>query len=361
MFVPQAAGRDMAEPDTKDLDALLGALNRSAERLQTLWFTFLGITIYFAVAALTTTHRMLLLNEEMSLPVVNMKVKLLPFYVIAPLFYVIIHFYALMMLVLLARTTAPFEGRLVSAFPREADQERYRSRAENALFLQMLIGPKPERSGINGNLLATIALVTLAIAPVAVLALMQLTFLPYHSLAITWWHRLCVCVDFALVVTLWLSYRDERGATRLLPPVFRKDRPADWRWQTCCHATGLFAVVWLSLWEGRWAGEDWIGRKDFTAKANGLVFGAFPDRLQLSNEIIVGEKLLAEKKKELRSRGGTGFVPTRNFDDRDFQAAVLRGADLRGVALGELLDKPTTLNGADLQRRSCRARFSIAH
>jgi len=51
----------MAQPDTKELDALLASLNRSAERLQTLWFTFLTITIYFAITALTTTHRMLLL------------------------------------------------------------------------------------------------------------------------------------------------------------------------------------------------------------------------------------------------------------------------------------------------------------
>ena len=32
--------------DTKELDALASALNRSAERLQTLWFTFLAVTLY---------------------------------------------------------------------------------------------------------------------------------------------------------------------------------------------------------------------------------------------------------------------------------------------------------------------------
>jgi hypothetical protein len=30
------------EPDTKNLDALLASLNASAERFQTLWFSFLG-------------------------------------------------------------------------------------------------------------------------------------------------------------------------------------------------------------------------------------------------------------------------------------------------------------------------------
>ena len=97
----------MAEPDTKqdtkDLDALLDSLNGSAERFQTLWFSFLGLTLYFAIAALATTHRNLLLGEPQTLPILNIKVELLPFYVIAPLLYLVFHFYLLMMLALLAR------------------------------------------------------------------------------------------------------------------------------------------------------------------------------------------------------------------------------------------------------------------
>ena len=76
-------------PDTKNLDALLGSLNGSAERFQTLWFSFLGLTLYFAIAALATTHRNLLLGEPQILPILNIKVELLPFYVIAPLLYLV--------------------------------------------------------------------------------------------------------------------------------------------------------------------------------------------------------------------------------------------------------------------------------
>jgi hypothetical protein len=45
----------------EEIDALAAAMGRSAERLQTLWFTFLAVTLYFAISAFTTTHRMLLL------------------------------------------------------------------------------------------------------------------------------------------------------------------------------------------------------------------------------------------------------------------------------------------------------------
>jgi hypothetical protein len=89
-------GPPSPEPDTKKLDALLASLNGSAERFQTLWFSFLGLTLYLAIAALATTHRDLLLNNPQTLPILNIKVELLPFYRIAPLLYLVFHFYLLM-------------------------------------------------------------------------------------------------------------------------------------------------------------------------------------------------------------------------------------------------------------------------
>ena len=342
-------GMAVAQADTKDLDALLAALNRSAERLQTLWFTFLFITMYFAITALTTTHRMLLLNTPQKLPVIGMEVPLLPFYVIAPMFYVVIHFYVLMMLVLLARTTQPFEEKLREAFPVAADRERYRARSENALFLQMLIGPEPERKGFNGRMLAIIALITLALAPLVVLLLMQMMFLPYHSFRITWLHRATILLDFVLVVTLWTSYRYHFGQTQLTPLFLRREKPLGWAVQSVAHVLGFLLLAWASLWEGRWAGEDSIASRNYAATANGVMFGLFPDRLRLVDEIVVGEKLLEEKKKEMASRGDSEFIPTFIFDGRDLQAAVLSGADLRGVALRLARLQGADLKGASLQ------------
>src|ERR1700729_1895203 len=121
-------GPPSPEPDTKKLDALLASLNGSAERFQTLWFSFLGLTLYLAITALTTTHRMLLLGEPHPLPILNIKVELLPFYVIALLLYLVLHFYVITMLSLLVRTAAPFEQQLWKTLPIEADRELYRAR-----------------------------------------------------------------------------------------------------------------------------------------------------------------------------------------------------------------------------------------
>ena len=338
----------MAEPDTKELDALLDSLNGSAERFQTLWFSFLGLTVYFAIAALATTHRNLLLGEPQILPILNIKVELLAFYVIAPLLYLVFHFYVLMMLMLLARTAASFEQQLRTTLPGDAKQEKYRARADNALFLQLLIGMKEERAGVNSYLLAAIALITIVIAPLATLILIQMMFLPYHSFAITWWHRALVIVDLGIVLVMWRRFFHDSSNPLLL---FR-----DWpRLRECLSFAAslalLYVVLWLSLGEGRWAGEDRVLRADLAASEKGVVFGLFPDRLILRNEVIVGEKPLRDTKKETPPRGA-GFlhtrsldgIPTLQFEGRDLQAAILVGADLRGVSLNE-----TNMRGAQLQ------------
>jgi hypothetical protein len=353
----------IAEPDTKELDALLASLNGSAERFQTLWFSFLGLTLYLAITALTTTHRMLLLGEPQTLPILNIKVELLPFYVIAPLLYLVFHFYVITMLALLVRTAAPFEQQLWKTLPIEADRELYRARVENALFLQLQVGQKPEKTGFNGYLLASSAFFTIVLAPLATLILMQMQFLPYHSLRITWWHRIMVFADlFLLTVIVILNFRMRRRYLRfsqISGPLFGfagRDRSRNL--VALIAALGVIvAVPWLSLWEGRWARENYIGRTDLAADY-GIVLGLFKDRLILSNEIIVGEKPLAEVKKEMASRGGD-FVPTILFDDRDLQSADLRGADLRGVALDRAhmqgVDlEDARLDGARLTEAECR-------
>ncbi len=323
------------EPDTKKLDALLASLNGSAERFQTLWFSFLGLTLYLAIAALATTHRNLLLGEPQILPILNIKVELLPFYVIAPLLYLVFHFYLLMMLALLARTAAEFDKQLRTTLPGKPEQERYRAQVGNALFLQLLVGmegerTEGERTGVNALLMGLIALITVVLAPLATLLLMQMMFLPYHSLPITWWHRLIVVTDLALILVLWRRYFGPR-VTDLQPSMLSKyERRRQSLRQFAQFALVAFAF-WLTFWEGRWAGEEpnlaewrffwkWgtnglLFIEDSpevlipASTANGMLFGLFPDRLKLASATIVGEERLEKTKKEIASRNGD-FVPT---------------------------------------------------
>jgi hypothetical protein len=185
----EEAKPDDGAPDTKEAEAFVDALNHSAERVQTLWFSFLTFMLYLAIATGTTTHRMLFLEEPLNLPVLNIKLPLLGFYILTPIIFVIIHFYMLLNLVLLARTAKSFEDALTRAIREDGEaREAFRMRIENTLFVQLL-GGRLEREGCNARLLSLMALITLALAPVAVLLMFEVMFLPYHSEKITWLHR----------------------------------------------------------------------------------------------------------------------------------------------------------------------------
>jgi uncharacterized protein YjbI with pentapeptide repeats len=345
----------------------------SADRFQTLWFSFLGLTLYLAIAALATTHRNLLLGEPQVLPILNIKVELLPFYVIAPLLYLVFHFYLLMVLALLARTAAEFDKQLRTTLAGEPERERYRAQVGNALFLQLLVGMKGERTGVNALLMGLIALITVVLAPLATLVLMQMMFLPYHHLRITWWHRAIVVADLVLIVVMTCRCFFPRGlrkAPLVLGALSRKPRWATAMAFCVLLAVGLFLVTsWLSFQQGRWAGEpspssftqwaQWMEgtpatlpdvNPDYSATEDGVVFHLFPDRLKLTEETIVGKEKWDKAKGEIDSRrgakqtlNGSDFVPTINLGARDLQAAVFTGTDLRGVSL-----TGATMRGANL-------------
>ena len=113
----------------------------------------------------------------------------MPFYVIAPLLYLVFHFYLLMMLVLLARTAAEFEKQL-RGDARRTKRSGTLPGAGRECALPAIAGRDERRAGwLQRLLLASIALITIVLAPLATLILMQMMFLPYHSFGITWWHR----------------------------------------------------------------------------------------------------------------------------------------------------------------------------
>jgi hypothetical protein len=112
---------------------LASALNHSAERAQTLWFSFLAFMLYLWVATNTTTHRMLFLQSG-DLPVFNISLPLLPYYILTQVAFVLFHFYVLLNLVLLARKAKSFGDELERALP-EDDEARDAAKALAAAFL----------------------------------------------------------------------------------------------------------------------------------------------------------------------------------------------------------------------------------
>jgi uncharacterized protein YjbI with pentapeptide repeats len=329
---------DDGEPDTKEAEALASALNHSAERVQTLWFSFLTFMLYLAIATGTTTHRMLFLEEQLNLPVLNIKLPLLGFYVLTPIIFVVFHFYMLLNLVLLARTARSLEDALVRAFPEDGECEAFRMRIENTLFAQLLAGGRLEREGFNAKFLSLMALITLALAPVALMLMLEIKFLPYHSEWITWLHRFLLLADIALVWTLWPGYRRQAGE-HLWPKRSWWLVPAG-----ALSAAALAYAVMVATFPDeqmyvateRWRGET--GRKtrlDVITPIN---------TLNLRGEDLINDAKLADiLKKNDSSTDVPRWVATLSLAGRDLTGANLEDADVRHVDFSD-----ATLNRAIL-------------
>ena len=329
------------KPGTDDVEALAAALNHSAERVQNLWFSFLIFMVYLAIATGTTTHRMLFLESPLNLPVLNISLPLLGFYILTPIIFVVFHFYMLLILVLLARTAKSFEDALAVPFPKDGEaREAFRMRIENTLFVQLLVGGRLEREGINAKLLSLMALITLALAPVALLLMIEIKFLPYHSEWITWLHRGLLALDLALVWTLWPGYRSgwgvrlwpKRGwwlvvpgmgsAAALVYAVLVATFP-DERMYSATNLNSGFDRYWYLSWSNptnRDRKPDWY---DSYAPAN---------TLDLHGEDLIDEAKLAHIiEKNESSTDAHRWVAALSLKKRD-----LTGANLRALTFGML-------------------------
>ncbi len=340
-------------PDTNEAEALAAALNHSAERVQTLWFSFLTFMVYLAIAAGTTTHRMLFLESPLNLPVLNIALPLLGFYILAPIIFVVFHFYMLLNLVLLARTAKSFEDSLARSFPEDGEaRENFRMRIENTLFVQLLVGGRLEREGINAKLLSLMALITLAVAPVALLLYLQIKFLPYHSEWITWLHRGLLAADLVLVWTLWPGYQCGWGE-RLWPKAsLRLALPG------ILSAVALAYAVLVATFpdEHMYLTTNWLHGKSnrvFTGELNWrdrpVWYGwiAPVNNLDLHGEDLIDDAKLAHIIEKNKSEtGGNRWEPILLLAKRDLTEADLSDTDIRQVGFSGTIFNRANLNGA---------------
>jgi len=340
MFYEMAeAAKSGDGPDTEEAEALAGALNHSAERVQSLWFSFLTFMVYLAIATGTTTHRMLFLESPLNLPVLNIALPLLGFYILTPIIFVIFHFYMLLNLVLLARTAKSFEDSLVCAFPDGGEpRETFRMRIENTLFVQLLVGGRLEREGINAKLLSLMALITLAVAPVALLLMIQIKFLPYHSEWITWLHRSLLALDFVLVWTLWPGYRNGWGV-RLWPK-------ASW-WRTVLGVLSAVALAYAVM-VATFPDEHMYLATNLRSgeKPNWYDSIAPINTLDLNAEDLIDDAKLAHiTEKNESSTNARRWAATLPLAGRDLTGADLSSTDVRHVNLtGAILNRAKLSN-----------------
>jgi uncharacterized protein YjbI with pentapeptide repeats len=200
---PRKASPAAAKAD--DLEAIKKVVDDAASVSGGLWLSYLFVLFYLAIAAGAVTHADLFLENSVKLPFLNIELPLLTFFFLAPILFVIVHAYALVRLVMLTEKAKRYHEALHDPERHISDamRENLQWQLPSNIFIQFLAGPSDIRRGLFGWSLRAIAWTTLVIAPVLLLLMMQVQFLPFHSLLITWTHRLAMIADLILIRWLW--------------------------------------------------------------------------------------------------------------------------------------------------------------
>ncbi len=210
--------------------SLLEAVNRSSDTAHTAWLIFLGIMAYLMVAVAGVTHQDFLVEKPVSLPILQVDIQLTQFFQFAPVLLVLLHLGVVAQLVLVARKTLEFDKaiRLLETSPRRTHPLRLE--LHNFFFVQGIAGS--QRSAIMGGFLHGMSWLTLVILPVVLLLYIQVVFLPYHSVPITWTHRIALLFDVAILVLIGVFL--SRAETSFFQ--------AFWR-TTASHPVGVFITA----------------------------------------------------------------------------------------------------------------------
>lgn len=182
---------------------LLEAVNRASDAAGSAWLIHLALAAYFIVALAGVSHKDLLLNSPIDLPLLGISVALDRFFLFAPPLFILIHIGMMLQHVVLTRKIYAFLGVV------EREERRMRSASDavqvyplryelgSNFFTQFLASPP--QSAILTFMQQLIVWVTLVLLAAVVLLYFQIAFLPFHDIGLTWAHRIYVLTDLVLV------------------------------------------------------------------------------------------------------------------------------------------------------------------
>ncbi len=176
-------------------ERLLQNANEAARHALRVYLVFLLICAYVFIIIGSTTDEQLLRVSRVSLPLLDVGIPILAFYILTPWIVVLLHFNLLLQLYLLASKLHLFDSALGSITPA-TKQDEFREHLFPFIFSHMLVGYHHGR--LAHWLLKLAIYVTVVLLPLALLAAAQTRFLPYHSEPITWLHRAAVGLSESL-------------------------------------------------------------------------------------------------------------------------------------------------------------------
>ncbi len=291
--------------------------------------TFMLACLYAGITVASTTHKMLLLGASLPLPILNVPIPLVGFYLVAPLVVFSLHAHLLLQNHVLGRrlrdprTEALGDDKDFFLFPA-LPVLRHALKSEEVWVSRFV------REGLFA---------IHVVLPLSVLCLTQYKFLPYHDPWVTFWHQFLITADLA---ALWyfLGWLPSRSSTRRWWSI-------NWRWGAVL-ATGLvvlysfvLAIVpgtWIEVWTGKHWLADWLPRNLKLPRETLIVDWPEP-------ELLAAAETTGEDRDEAFFRHAVGAdLAGRDLRGANFEWAKLFKANLQGA----------DLTGADMEGANLR-------
>jgi hypothetical protein len=299
------------EGNRAELGALEKAVNEAAGRVGALWLTFLTLATFLVITVGSVTHQNLLLETPLRLPILNVDLPLVGFFVVAPAFFLVFHFYLFLQLYGLSAKTSAYDKLLKDQDLPAADQRLMRLHLDGFIFVQILAGGRRRNDKAINVLPSSVAWITVVAVPLVVLLMIQVRFLPYHSEPVTWFHRLVIGLDVILVLLFWPRVS---GRARLVPKV-------GFTLGAACAVLLVANVV--AIFPGETIYE--IVRTPLTR----LLFEGNVGAVTGQPQSLFANRLAAPDQRLIKTDDFQNVERTVSFRGRDLRGAVLSRSDLR--------------------------------
>lgn len=195
----------------RPLAELLHDVNISSTAARNAWLLFLALMAYFFIALAGVSHKDLLLETPIELPLLQVAIPQRSFFLFGPLILVLVHFGLLLQHVMLSRKLREFHSRLSNHEGQGLfRQHRFRVQLSSYTYAQAVAGPY--RSPLIAGFLKAMTWITLGLLPFLLLLDFQVTYLPHHDAWVTGLHRFYMVMEFLILLIFGVFLRfPEKG------------------------------------------------------------------------------------------------------------------------------------------------------
>jgi uncharacterized protein YjbI with pentapeptide repeats len=327
----------MSKIDPDNLGAFEKAVNDAAGRVGALWLSFITLIAYLLIAVGAVTHRDLLLEKGLKLPLLNVDLPLIGFFAAAPFFFILFHFYVFLQFQGLARKLLVYDALLRDQAETEREANLMRHRLDSFVLVQLLAGPRERGDKKSGRLLNLIGWITMVALPILVLLNIQFSFLPYHLEEVTWLHRVSIVCDLALIGFFWTVLIGGRNR------ITNRQRRRNMLFATVAATLVLILSIAVAVFPGETLYDRVSSRLTLFLFEGEL--SPETDRVEsvFANRLVVTDQILIDPEKANK------LELTVSLRGRDLRNAILNRSDLRKADLTGAKLAGASLIGTNLQ------------